>query len=126
MEEKERKKEEMNEVAQVYHEPHVARTFPKSKLPKNTGIPKQHSRDCHIEYSTIFHSQNIQLGLAEYELLRNSYAISQQRYPRKYIGDLLRPNFPAIIISQTSLRFITPIAAVSLPQSGSLSAKTHS
>ena len=29
-EEKERKKEEANEVAQVYREPHVARTFPES------------------------------------------------------------------------------------------------
>ena len=30
--EKERKKEKLNEVAQVYHEPHVARTFPKSRI----------------------------------------------------------------------------------------------
>ena len=31
-----------------------------------------------MEYSMIVLSQNTQLGLAEYELLRNSHAISQQ------------------------------------------------
>ena len=48
--------------------PRVPRSkdIPKSRISPNTGIPKQHSRDCHIEYSTIVPSQNIQLGLAEY------------------------------------------------------------
>ena len=41
--EKERKEEEVNKVAQVYHESHVARTFPKSRISQNIGIPKQHS-----------------------------------------------------------------------------------
>ena len=76
----------MNELAQVYHESHVARAFPKSRISKNTGIPKQHSRDCHIEYSTIVLSQNTQLGLAEYELPRNSYAISQQFTPENLVS----------------------------------------
>ena len=56
----------MNEVAHVYHEYHVARIFPKSRISQNTGISKQHSRDYHIEYSMIVLSQNTQLGLAEY------------------------------------------------------------
>ena len=77
--EKEVNEVEVNEVRQVYRESHVARTFPKSRISQNTEIPKQHSRDCRIEYSTIVLSQNTQLGLAEYELLRNPYAISQQR-----------------------------------------------
>ena len=52
----------------------------RKEIPKNENFPKpgifkQHSRDCHIECSTIVLSQNTLLGLAEYELLRNSYAI---------------------------------------------------
>ena len=53
------------------------KNFPKSRTSQNTEIPKQHSQDCHMEYSTIVLSQNTQLGLVEYELLRNSYAIPQ-------------------------------------------------
>ena len=61
------------------------------RVPRRKNIPnienfpkhrnsKQHSRDCHIEYSTIGLSPNTQLELAEYELLRDSYVIPQ--HPR--------------------------------------------
>ena len=50
---KEEKESKRARVGQVYHESHVAKTFPKSRISQNTGIPKQHSRDCNIEYSTI-------------------------------------------------------------------------
>ena len=63
---KEKKEMKVKEVGQVYHESPVAKIF------QSTGIPKQHSRDCHIEFSTIVLSQNTQLGLAKYKLLRNS------------------------------------------------------
>ena len=45
-EEKERKR---TRVGQVYHEYHVEKT-----ISQNTGIPKQYSRDCNIEYSRLF------------------------------------------------------------------------
>ena len=50
-----------------------SKDIPKIENFPKLGISKQHSRDC--QYSTIVLSQNTQLGLAEYELLRNSYAI---------------------------------------------------
>ena len=76
MEEKERKEERINEAGQVYHSSHVAMTFiPKDENFPKSRIPKQHSRDCHIECFTIVLSKNTPLGLPEYELLRNSYAI---------------------------------------------------